>query len=117
VQNRAARFVSNDYSRFSSVSAMKNQLGWESMQARRKINRVILLYKIINNLIDVQIALRQSAIHPEKYTQLHCRTVAFQNSYISDTIVLWNSLPPSVTSVVTVDAFRAAAAGILTKTY
>ena len=117
VQNRAARFTCNDYSRYSSVTAMKNDLGWESLQARRKIGKVVLLYKILNNHIDVRLELRQSAVHPEKFTQLHCRTVAFQRSYIPDTIVIWNSLPSTLTSVVTVDAFRSGATSALISAY
>ena len=96
---------------------MKSDLGWESLQARRKIGKVVLLYKILNNHIDVRLELRQSAVHPEKFTQLHCRTVAFQRSYIPDTIVIWNSLPSTLTSVVTVDAFRSGATSALISAY
>lgn len=39
VQNRAARFIVRDYSRHSSVSAMKTRLGLELLQSRRKTHR------------------------------------------------------------------------------
>ena len=114
---RSARFTNSDYSRYSSVSAMKKELGWESLQARRKIGKVVLLYKILNTHLDVRLELRPSAVHPGKFTQLHCRTVAYQRSFIPDTIIIWNSLPPSLTSVVTVDAFRSGAASALIEAY
>ena len=117
IQNRAARFVFNDYSRFSSVSSMKAQLGWENLQARRKTCKVVLLYKVINCLVDLKIELRPSVVHPEKFTQMSCRTVAFQRSFTPDTITLWNSLPTNVTSVVNVDAFRCSASGVLAAAY
>ena len=52
IQNRVARFTCKNYSRYSSVTAMKKELGWESFQAWRKICKVVLLYKILNNLIE-----------------------------------------------------------------
>ena len=88
-----------------------------SLQARRKIGKVVLLYKILNNHIDMRLEIRPSAVHPEKFTQLHCRAVAFQQSYIPDIIVIWNSLPEILTSGVTVDTFRSGAAKALIPAY
>ena len=35
VQRRAARWVSNDYSTYSSVTEMMSNLGWRSLENRR----------------------------------------------------------------------------------
>ena len=35
VQRRVARWVLNDYGRFSSVSSMLKQLSWPTLQSRR----------------------------------------------------------------------------------
>ena len=53
VQRRAARFCFNDYSRTSSVSLMMQELGWEDLQTRRQQNKAIMMYKIVNNLVDI----------------------------------------------------------------
>ena len=53
VQRRAARFVKSKYKRTESVTAMLNELGWHSLSKRREDARLILLYKIINNLAKV----------------------------------------------------------------
>ena len=46
VQNRAARFVTSAYSRREgSMTDILGQLKWESLKKRRKVNRLILLYK------------------------------------------------------------------------
>ena len=40
VQRRAARWVLNDYGRFSSVSLMLDQLKWPTLQIRRQLSRL-----------------------------------------------------------------------------
>ena len=54
VQHRAARYVCSDFhSRTPGcVTDMLRSLEWESLQTRRKYARLILFYKISNNLID-----------------------------------------------------------------
>ena len=53
VQRRAARYVFNDYSRESSVTAMIDELGWCSLEQRRADIRLILFYKIVYGLVAV----------------------------------------------------------------
>ena len=53
IQRRAARFVCHDYRRDSSVSAMIDQLGWQSLQKRRVENDLLLFYKIHNKEVDI----------------------------------------------------------------
>ena len=46
VQNRAARFVTRNYTREEgSMTGILEQLKWESLKKRRKDYRLILLYK------------------------------------------------------------------------
>ena len=44
VQRRAARFVMNDFLRFSSVSRMTEQLGWPTLKQRRTEAKVVMIY-------------------------------------------------------------------------
>ena len=53
VQRRAARFVKSRYKRTDSETAMLDELGWPILSKRRKDARLILFYKIINNLAQV----------------------------------------------------------------
>ena len=53
VNRRAARYVSGDYQRHSSVSSMMNNLGWSSLEDRRRDTRLALLYKIVNGDVAV----------------------------------------------------------------
>jgi len=56
-QRRAARFVNNIPFRRSkpliSVSAMVSDLRWEPLQTRRLHNRLTMMYKITNGLVEV----------------------------------------------------------------
>jgi hypothetical protein len=56
VQRRAARFVNNNfYNREpGAVTAMLSELSWETLEQRRAKTRAVdLMYKIINNLVDI----------------------------------------------------------------
>ena len=53
VQRRAARYVTNRYHNTSSPSEMLTELEWETLQQRRAKIRLITLYKIVNNLIEI----------------------------------------------------------------
>ena len=54
VQRRAARFIKHDYSYDSSVSQMLKDLDLSSLENRRKMNKLTLLYKIRNNLLCIK---------------------------------------------------------------
>ena len=54
VQHQAARYVMHTYLQTDNVTQMLHQLQWETLETRgRKIN-LIMLYKIVNNLVDIQ---------------------------------------------------------------
>ena len=47
VQCRAARFVSGNYGRESSVTEMMETLGWQSLPDRRREARLAMLVKVV----------------------------------------------------------------------
>ena len=53
VQRNAARYVCGDYSRFHSVTAMLDKLQWPTLKDRRHHLIAAMMYKIVNNLIDI----------------------------------------------------------------
>ena len=53
IQRSAARYVMNDFSYFSSVTAMMHQLNWPTLKLRRNYLKLIMLYKIAKGLIDI----------------------------------------------------------------
>ena len=53
VQRRAAHFVKGRYGMYESVTQMLEELTWVPLSKRRENARLILFYKIINNLAMV----------------------------------------------------------------
>ena len=53
VQRRAARFVKGDYKTTSSTSQMIRDLDWPTLQDRRVNAKLVMVYRIVNHLIDV----------------------------------------------------------------
>ena len=53
VQRRAARYTMNDYKYNSSVTSMLQELGWKTLEDRRKAIDLVMMYKIVNNAVDI----------------------------------------------------------------
>ena len=53
IQRRAARFVSNNYGQWKSVSAMINNLHWDTLEKRRQISCLLLMYRIHTKQIAI----------------------------------------------------------------
>lgn len=102
VQNQAALFISGNYNRLSSVTAIKNALSLPRLALRWQVASLCLLFKIYHKnahlkntllsppaLISRRIGhyLRQEAGIP------HCRTTAYSNSFIPNTAPDWNHPP------------------------
>lgn len=121
IQRRAARYVTNRHRNTSSVSDMLNHLNWRSLADRRTDARLIMLYKISNNLVGIQKIdrliqpLRQSRnMHSFSFQLPFCRTQIWQQSFFPRTIKNWNSLPLSIVASDSVESFKAA---VSTHTY
>ena len=53
VQRRAARFCLNNFSNSSSVTAMLSSLNLPPLKQRRERAKLIMMYKIVNDLVNV----------------------------------------------------------------
>ena len=117
IQRNAARFVKNDYSRHSSVTSMMKDLNWTPLQDRRRENRLLLFFKIINNLVaippdkhikfkDKKYNLRSN--HSKEIILKHSETDSHKNSFFPRTVIEWNGLKENQVSCQTVSQFKAA---------
>ena len=100
VQRRAARYTTNRYHNASSVSDMLDHLQWESLESRRTKAQLTMMYKIVNDLVDVPAkqylipaSSRTRAIHFRKFRQISTKTTYYKNSFSPFTVTTWNSLP------------------------
>jgi len=53
IQRRAARFCYNDFSSYSSVTAMMLSLNMSTLENRRSKAKLITKYKVLNDNLDV----------------------------------------------------------------
>ena len=86
IQRAAARFVTNNYQRKSSVTALIQDLGWTDLQTRRKNFRPTSLYKILNGLIAVPVSdlltpadERTRGGHKKSFKHIRANTTLGQN--------------------------------------
>ena len=92
IQRRAARYVSINFRNNSSISSMLDALQWESLESRRTKIQLTLLFKIIDDLVDIRAdeylasstgRTRQS--HSKKYRQISTRTDLYKLSFFPRT--------------------------------
>ena len=112
VQRCSARFCLNDYRRTSSVTSMIQNLGLEELQHPREQCKTIMMYRIVNDLIDnpAENYLTHSGTttrgHGPWFLVPYCSVNAYKSSFFPSTIRLWNSLPVSAVTLPSLDAFK-----------
>ena len=114
VQRNAARFVKNDYTRQSSVTSIMQDLNWKPLHLRRRESRLVLFYKIVNNLVAIppenhliknQRNLRNT--HNQQYEHKRVQIDPFKFSYFPRTIIDWNSLSKQEVACQSLGKFKA----------
>ena len=112
VQRRAARFVSNDYRRTSSVTEMISTLGWDTLQKRRDLARLSMMYRIEHHLVDIPVepyltpSTSMTRGHDSRFFQIRTSNTTYQQSFFPRTVILWNQLPQTAVSQTTLEAFQ-----------
>ena len=53
VQRKAARFCLQNFNKTASVTDMLSDLKWDTLETRRKKNRLTVMYKLSHNLVDI----------------------------------------------------------------
>ena len=116
IQHRVARFVlSHPWRRnpSDSVSSLLHSLGWPTLQLRRKCNRLILMYKLLNNLLSVPshylpasspITTTRSS-HDFKLMHYQLSLDCYKYSFFPGTVPEWNMLPSNIVSEPTLNKF------------
>ena len=119
VQRRSARFVTGDYKTTSSTSQMITNLGWSSLQQRRIEARLVMMYRITHDLVDIPAAqyLHPATVmhirgHSQRYMLPFCRTDVYRHSFFPAGIRLWNQLPEHVATAQTLESFKAGLADL-----
>ncbi len=112
VQRRAARYVNNDYRDRTPgcVTRMLNDLQWESLATRRLHNRLLMLFRIQNGLVDIdssQYLTPSSRSRGLHFYQERATHASLRNSFFLRTISDWNRMPNIYTTAESPDALKA----------
>jgi len=120
VQRRSARFVLNNYSPYDSVTDMLTNLGWNSLEHRRNELRLLMLYKIIHHIVDIDAddllpprpQYHSTRGHSERFLLQSTRINAYAYSFFPTSIRLWNALPEHVVTPSNFNEFKEQVAGL-----
>ena len=110
VQRRAARYCLHAYGH-ESVTAMIQQLKWETLEQRGLKARVVMGYHVVNDLIKIpkdQLIPNKSSTrgHHIKHHTIYAKLNYYKYTFFPTVIPLWNSLPVSAVSAATIDIFK-----------
>ena len=91
---------------------MVSDLGWETLENRRKNDRLTTLYEIRHGLVDMDTGdvLRlndRRTRGQQRLYQLTANVKVYKESFFPRTIQDWNGLPAVVTDSPTIEEFRA----------
>ena len=114
VQNVAARFITRTYGRDTSVTALKNSLGWIPLQEERQKTRITCLYKMIHGSMDINYRQyitpkgeRARRGHDQQFQVALVRTDTHAYSFFPRTVKDWNNLSLSVVNQPSINTFKA----------
>ena len=113
VQKKAARRITRNFDPRASTTTMVKKLGLQTLQNRRKIDKVTMVFRIKNQLVDIQPEdhfipsqrILRGQLH--KYQLPQSRTKLHLHSFFPSATRLWNSIPTDAANQETVPAFKA----------
>ena len=127
IQNRAARVIKHDFSRYSSVSALKKELKLAPLRIRRKEYRLTILFAykkenfVLNNLPNLDIPHRYGTRRANPNSNAlsnpyspHTNHLRF--SFLYQTIKDWNDLPNRITDLENKKSFKNALQAMYSET-
>lgn len=105
VQNKAARFISRNFLRSSSISTIKSDLFLRQLAVRATINRLTFFHSIYySNSPERELYIKTPHFisrrhdHTRKVQPIYARTNKYQYSPLCLSITNWNALPEHVAS-------------------
>ena len=117
VQRRAAIFVRKDLTRHIRISDKRKDLNWKTIDDRRTIYRLTLLYKSVHNIVAVNIdenytEYLKGNITTRKtsstyFTYTTARYNCYRYSFMPRIVAEWNLLLATIIEAQSVDSFKA----------
>ena len=115
-----AQYINARYHKVGNLKArckhccheLLQELGWETLQARRKHQRITTLYKMEHNIIDIPLDqyiihnTRCSRKHNSQFLQIRHSSNTFGKSFFPTTAKEWNALPSDIISSSSIESFK-----------
>ena len=83
------------------------------LESRRTCNRAIMIFKILNNIVDISIDptvlvlnILPTRGHNRRFRQLPVRTNSFGKSFFPNSIKIWNQLPTPIVNYNDLETFK-----------
>ena len=100
VQRRGARFVYSSYRQSADSSKMVENLGWQSLEERRRHDRIVNFFKVTHGFSSVPAYhlpapkpnTKGTRVHAEGYRDFQGRLDVYRFSFFPRTVPEWNSL-------------------------
>ena len=117
VQRRASRFAAKTYSRQEGcVAQALNYLNWPTLEHRRKVNRLMLMYKTLHGLAAInippyvkhEIVTKLRISDAMKFIRVQTACDEYKYSFWSRTINDWNRSPPNIINLTSTSNFKVA---------
>ena len=115
IQIEAAR-IATGTTKLVSIASLYREIGWNSLDTRRKMQKLVLFYKMVNHLTPLHLS---SLIPPtvnetsqynlrnaNNISTIHARTNQYLNSFLPSTIRDWNSLSVEHRNFTSVASFK-----------
>ena len=92
---------------------MLGELGWRTLKQRRADQRLIILYKIVNNPVEVDLS-KELIPLSRHFRNSHAKFLRIpyekktylQYSFLPRTIKQWNNLPATLATVPSLNVFK-----------
>ena len=118
-QRKAARFVYPAYTDRTPgcVTKMVQDLGWESLEHRRYISWLMMIFKIHHQIVEVSGATEVLQLNDTRtrgshhFKQSTCAATSYRDSLFPRTISDWNRLPTQAINYTTIEAFGSLKSG------
>ena len=115
IQHEAARIVTG-LTRSCSLNLLYKEIGWVSLDDRRKYQKLIMAFKIKHGITpeylcnifpeSVGLTTPYNLRNNNDITIMNARTNIFKNSFIPSCVTLWNNLPDNIRDTESLDHFK-----------
>ena len=115
IQNEAAR-ITTGATKLVSIHLLCQEIGWESLESRRRHHKLILFYKMVNNLTPPYLSslIPTTVGNTSTYnlrnardlSTVASRTALFSNSFLPSVVREWNNLPLETREADSLSSFK-----------